>query len=143
MTDLHLVVGGLLTRDPVLAPLLLNHAAALQWAQAPASSSIVPSWAADERPGAPDGGELFTVEAHASRDTPHPHRCLDTVLDTVHAVLTRGPIGVERLADADVPDIGGGTVSRAATWALTLAASDVLGRPAAGYRPSGAASSNR
>jgi hypothetical protein len=61
----------------------------------------------------------------------------------VHAVLTRGPIAVERMADVDVPDIGGGTVSRAATWALTLAASDVLGRPAAGYRPSGAASSNR
>ena len=143
MTDLHLVVGGLLTRDPVLAPLLLNHAAALQWPQAPAASSIVPSWAADERPGAPDGGELLTVEAHVSRDTPHPHRCLDTVLDTVHAVLTRGPVGVERLAGADVPDIGGGTVSRAATWALALAAPDVLGRPAAGYRPSGAASSNR
>ncbi|SDM47798.1 hypothetical protein SAMN05660642_02532 [Geodermatophilus siccatus] len=143
MTDLHLVVGGLLTRDPVLAPLLLNHAAALQWAQAPAPTSIAPSWAADERPGAPDGGELLTVEAHVSRDTPHPHRCLDTVLDTVHAVLTRGPIRVERLADADVPDIGGGTVSRAATWALTLAAPDVLDRPATGYRSSGAASSNR
>ena len=143
MTDLHLVVGGLLTRDPVLASLLLNHAAALQWAQAPASSSIVPSWAADERPGAPDGGELFTVEAHVSRETPHPHRCLDTVLDTVHAVLTRGPVVVERLADTDVPDIGGGTVSRAATWALTLAVPDVLGRPATGYGSSGAASSNR
>jgi hypothetical protein len=143
MTDLHLVVGGLLTRDPVLAPLLLNHAAALQWAQAPASSSIVPSWAADERPGAPDGGELFTVEAHVSRETPHPHRCLDTVLDTVHAVLTRGPVVVERLADTDVPDIGGGTVSRAATWALTLAVPDALGRPATGYGSSGAASSNR
>ena len=143
MTDLHLVVGGLLTRDPVLAPLLLNHAAALQWEQAPSASSIVPSWAADERPGAPDSGELFTVEAHVSRDTPHPDRCLDAVLDTVHAVLTRGPVGVERLADVDVPDIGGGTVSRAATWALTLAAADVRGRPAAGYRPSGAVSSNR
>jgi hypothetical protein len=143
MTDLHLVVGGLLTRDPVLAPLLLNHAAALQWAQAPASSSIVPSWAADERPSAPDGGELFTVEAHVSRETPHPHRCLDTVLDTVHAVLTRGPVVVERLADTDVPDIGGGTVSRAATWALALAVPDVLGRPATGYGSSGAASSNR
>ncbi|MGR6967359.1 hypothetical protein ACU610_23155 [Geodermatophilus sp. URMC 61] len=143
MTDLHLVVGGLLTRDPVLAPLLLNYATALQWAQTPAPSSIVPSWAADERPGAPDGGELFTVEAHASRDTPHPHRYLDTVLDTVHAVLTRGPVGVERLADVDVPDIGGGTVSRAATWALAPVAADVLGRPAAGYRPSGAVSSNR
>ena len=143
MTNLHLVVGGLLTRDPVLAHLLLNHAAALQWERTPAPSSIIPSWAADERPGAPDGGELLTVEAHVSRDTPYPHRCLDTVLDTVHAVLTRGPVGVERLADADVPDIGGGTVSRAATWALALATSDALGRPAAGYPPSGAVSSNR
>ena len=138
MTDLHLVVGGLLTRDPVLAPLLLNHAAALQWAQAPASSSIVPSWAADERPGAPDGGELFTVEAHVSRETPHPHRCLDTVLDTVHAVLTRGPVVVERLADTDVPDIGGGTVSPAAPWALTPAVPDVLGPPATRHGSSGA-----
>ena len=143
MTHLHLVVGGLLTRDPVLAPLLLNHAAALQWAQAPAASSIVPSWAADERPGAPDGSELLTVEARVPRDTPHPHRCLDTVLDTVHAALTGGPVRVERLADADVPDIGGGTVSRAATWALAPAVPDALDRPSAGYRPSGAVSSNR
>jgi hypothetical protein len=143
MTDLHLVVGGLLTRDPVLASLLLNHAAALQWEQTPAPSSIIPSWAADERPGVPDGGELLTVQAHVARDTPHPHRCLDTVLDRVHAVLTRGPVRVERLADVDVPDIGGGTVSRAATWALSLATSDALGRPATGYRPSGAVSSNR
>jgi hypothetical protein len=143
MTDLHLVVGGLLTRDPVLAPLLLNHAAALQWERTPAPSSIVPSWAADERPGAPDGGELLTVEAHVARDTPHPHRCLDTVLDRVHAVLTRGPVGVERLAYAEVPDIGRGTVSRAATWALTLATSDALGRLATGYRAPGAVSSNR
>ena len=134
MTDLHLVVGGLLTRDPVLAPLLLHHAAALQCAQAPAASSIVPSWAADERPGAPDGGELFTVEAHVSRETPHPHRSLDTVLDTVHAVLTRGPISVERLADTDVPDIGGGTVSRVAPWAPSLAAAGVP-RPAAPRHP--------
>ena len=59
------------------------------------------------------------------------------------AAAPLGPIGVERLADTDVPDIGGGTVSRAATWALALAATDVLSRPAAGYRPSGAASSNR
>ncbi|WP_100500947.1 hypothetical protein [Geodermatophilus chilensis] len=143
MTDLHLLVGGLLTRDPVLATLLLNHAAALQWAQPPAPSSIVPSWSADERPGAPDGGELLTVEAHVSRDTPHPHRCLEIVLDTVHAVLTGGPVGVERLADAGVPNISGGTVSRAATWALALAAPGALGRPAAGYRSSGTASSNR
>lgn len=143
MTDLHLVVGGLLTRDPTLATLLLNHATALQWSQTPAPSSIVPSWAADGRPGAPDGGELLTVEAHVSRDAPHPHRCLDTVLDRVHAVLSAGPVGVERLADADVPDIGGGTVSRAATWAVSPALPGALAEPAAGYRPSGAASSNR
>ena len=50
---------------------------------------------------------------------------------------------VERLDDTDVPDIGGGTISRAATWALAPAAAGVLGQPAAGYRPSEAASSNR
>jgi hypothetical protein len=143
MTDLHLVVGGLLTRDPLLATLLLNHAAGLQWEQLPVPSSIVPSWAADERPGAPAGGELLTVEAHVSRDAPHPHRCLDHVLDTVHAVLTGGPVRIERLRTAGVPDIGRGTVSRSATWALAPVAVGALGHPAAGYRPSGAASSSR
>jgi hypothetical protein len=143
MTDLHLAVGGLLTRDPLLGTLLLNHAAALQWEQAPAVSSIIPSWAADDRPGAPAASELFTVEAHVSRDAEHPHRCLTAVLDTVHAVLTGGPVDVERLEDPEVPHIGGGTVSRAACWALAPAATGALGRGAAGYRPSGAASSSR
>jgi hypothetical protein len=143
MTDLHLVVGGLLTRDPLLATLLLNHAAGLQWGRLPVPSSIVPSWAADERPGAPTGGELLTVEAHVSRHAPRPHRCLDDVLDTVHAVLTGGPVRAERLDDGGVPDIGSGTVSRSATWALAPVAVGVLGHPAAGYRPSGAASSSR
>ena len=142
MTDLHRAVGGLLTRDPLLGTLLLNYAAGLMWEQTPAPSSIIPSWAADDRPGAPAGGELFTVEAHVSRETPHPRRALDAVLDTVHAVLTAGPVEVERLADTAVPDIGGGTVSRAATWALAPAAAGAV-RPAARYRPSGAASSNR
>ena len=143
MTDLHRTVGGLLTRDPLLGILLLNHAAALQWEQAPAASSIVPSWAADDRPGAPAGAELFTVEAHVSRDAPHPHRALESVLERVHGVLTGGPVDAARLDDTDVPDIGRGTVSRAATWALVPAAAVALGRSAAGYRPSGAASSNR
>ena len=143
MTDLRLAVGGLLTRDPLLSTLLLNHAASLQWEQTPAPSSIIPSWAADDRPGAPAGSQLFTVEAHVSRDATHPHRSLEAVLDTVHAVLTGGPLGVERLADTAVPHIGGGTVSRAATWALTLAAAGALGQSAAGHRASGAASSNR
>ncbi len=143
MTDLHLVVGGLLTRDPLLGTLLLNHAAGLQWGQLPVPSSIVPSWAADDRPGVPAGGELLTVEAHVSRYAPHPHRCLDDVLDTVHAVLTDGPVGVERLDDVDVPDISGGTVSGTATWALVPWAAGAVGQPGAGYRPSGAASSNR
>ncbi len=67
MTDLHLVVGGLLTRDPMLGTLLLDHAAGLQWEQLTVPSSIVPSWAADDRPGASAGGELLTVEAHVSR----------------------------------------------------------------------------
>ncbi|SHN71609.1 hypothetical protein SAMN05660350_01925 [Geodermatophilus obscurus] len=142
MTDLHLVVGGLLTRDPLLATLLLNHAAGLQCEQLPVPSSIVPSWAADDRPGAPADGELLTVEAFVSRDTPCPHRCLDDVLDTVHAVLTGGPVRAERLDDG-VPDIGRGTVSRSATWALAPVAVGVLGHPAAGYRPPGAASSSR
>jgi hypothetical protein len=142
MTDLHLTVGGLLTRDPLLGTLLLNHAASLQWEQAPAVSSLIPSWAADDRPGAAAGSELFTVVVHVSRDAAQPHHALDSVLDTVHAVLTAGPVAVERLAGTAVPDIGGGTVSRAATWALAPAAAGVL-RPAAGYRPSGAASSNR
>ena len=143
MTDLHRTVGGLLTRDPLLGILLLNHAAALQWEQAPAASSIVPSWAADDRLGAPAGGELLTVEAHVSRYAPRPRRCLDDVLDTVHAVLTGGPVRAERLHDGGAPDIGRGTVSRSATWALALVAVGVLGDPAAGYRPSGAASSSR
>ena len=143
MTDLHLVVGGLLTRDPLLAGLLLNHAVASQWAEAPAASALVPSWAADDRPGAPAGSELFTVEVSVTRDTPRPHRYLDTVLGTVHAVLTSGPLDAERLADAEVPDIGAGTVSRAVTWALTPAAAGVLGRPAADSRSPGAASSSR
>ncbi len=129
MTDLHLVVGGLLTRDPLLGTLLLNHAAGLQWGQLPVPSSIVPSWAADDRPGVPAGGELLTVEAHVSRYAPHPHRCLDDVLDTVHAVLTGGPVRAERLGDGGVPDIGRGTVSRSATWALTPVAVGVLGTP--------------
>ena len=143
MTDLHLAVGGLLTRDPLLAPLLLNHAAALQWGRAPAASSIIPGWSADDRPGAPIGSELFTVEAHVSRYTERPHRHLATVLDTVHAVLTGGPVGVERLDDVDVPDISGGTVSGTATWALVPWAAGAVGQPGAGYRPSGAAISNR
>ena len=143
MTDLHLTVGGLLTRDPLLGTLLLNHAAAVLREQTPAPSSIIPSWAADDRPGAPADGELFTVEAHVSRDAPHPHRALDAVLATVHTVLTGGAVVVQRLADTDVPDIGSGTLSRAATWALAPATAGVLGRPAAGYRASGTASSNR
>lgn len=142
MTDLHLVVGGLLTRDPLLGPLLLNHAVSLQWEHAPAPSSIVPSWAPDERPGAPAGGELLTVEAFVPRDVAQPHRCLDAVLDAVQAVLTAGPVAAQRLDGAAPPDIGGGTVSRVATWALAPAAAGVLGQPAA-YRESGAASSNR
>jgi hypothetical protein len=142
MTDLHLVVGGLLTRDPLLGPLLLNHAVSLQWEHAPAPSSIVPSWAPDERPGAPAGSELLIVEASVPRDVAQPHRCLDAVLDAVHAVLTAGPVAAERLDAAGPPDIGGGTVSRAATCALAPVAAGVLGQPAA-YRASGAASSNR
>ncbi len=142
MTDLHLVVGGLLTRDPLLGPLLLNHAAGLRWEHPPARSSIVPSWAPDERPGAPAGSELLTVEASVPRDVARPHRCLDAVLDTVHAVLTGGPVGAERLDAGDPPDIGGGTVSRAATWALAPVAAAVLAQPAT-YRASGAVSSNR
>ena len=89
------------------------------------------------------GGELLTVEAHVSRHAPRPHRCLDDVLDTVHAVLTGGPVHAERLDDGGVPDIGSGTVSRSATWALAPVAVGVLGHPAAGYRPSGATSSSR
>ena len=143
MTDLHRAVGGLLTRDPLLATLLLNHAASLQWGRRQGVSAIIPSWAADDRPGAPADGELFTVEAHVSRDAPQPHRALDAVLATVHDVLIGGPVVVERLDDTDVPDIGGGTISRAATWALAPAAAGVLTQPAAGYRPSEAASSNR
>ena len=143
MTDLRLAVGGLLTRDPLLATLLLNHAACLQWEQSPAPSSIIPSWSADDRPDAPAGSELFTVEVHVSRDALHPHRSLEAVLDTVHAVLTGGRVGAERLADTAVPDIGGGTVSRAATWAVVPGAAGALGQSAAGYGPSEAASSNR
>ncbi len=143
MTDLRLVVGGLLTRDPLLGTLLLNHAAGLQWEQLPVPSSIIPSWAADDRPAAPAGGELLTIEAHVPRDAARPHRCLDDVLDTVHAVLTGGPVHAKRLDVGGVPDIGRGTVSRSATWALAPIAVGVLGQPVAGYRPSGAASSSR
>lgn len=143
MTDLHLAVGGLLTRHPLLGVLLLNHAASLHWEQAPAVSSLVPSWTADDRPGASAGSELFSVEVHVSRDTPHPHRALDAVLDQVHDVLTGEPLGVERLEDTAVPDISGGTVSRTATWALVPGSAGALGQPAAGYLPSEAASSNR
>ena len=143
MTDLHRTVGGLLTRDPLLGILLLNHAAALQGAQPPATSLIVASWADDDRPGAPAGGELFTVDAHVSRDVLHPHRALAAVLDRVHAVLTAGPLAVERLTDTGIPNIGGGTVSRAATWAVGAVGAGALVRPAAGYRWSDAASSSR
>jgi hypothetical protein len=143
MTDLHRTVGGLLTRDPLLGTLLLNHAAALQGEQPPAPSLIVGSWADDDRPGAPADGELFTVDAHVSRDVLHPHRALAAVLDTVHAVLTGGPLAVERLTGTGVPNIGGGTVSRAATWAVAAVDADALGRPAADYRGSDAASSSR
>lgn len=143
MTDLHRTVGGLLTRDPLVGNLLLNHAAALQGAPPPAASLIVGSWADDDRPGAPAGGELFTVDAHVSRDVVHPHRALAAVLDTVHAVLTGGHLTVERLTDTGVPNIGGGTVSRAATWAVAAVGAGALGRPAAGYPRSDAASSSR
>ncbi len=129
MTDLHLVVGGLLTRDPPLGTLLADRAAGLQREQLPVPSSIVPSWAADDRPGAAVGSELFTVEAHVSRDTERPHRRLATVLDTVHAVLTGGPVRAERLGDGGVPDLGRGTVSRSATWAPAPVAVGVLGTP--------------
>ncbi len=143
MTDLHLVVGGLLTRDPPLGTLLADRAAGLQREQLPVPSSIVPSWAADDRPGAPAGSELLTVEAHVSRYAPRPRRCLDDVLDTVHAVLAGGPVRAERLGDGGVPDIGRRTVSCSATWAPAPVAVGVLGHPAAGYRPSGATSSSR
>lgn len=143
MTDLHRTVGGLLTRDRLLGALLLNHAAALQELQPQSLSLIVPWWAADERPGAPDDGELLTVQAHVSREVAHAHRCLVVVLDRVHAVLTGGPVRAERLTEDAVPNIGGGTVSRAATWALAPATSLTLGRPTVGYRPSEAASSSR
>src|SRR3712207_8628163 len=63
-TTLFRSVGGLLTRDPLLGTLLLHHAAGLQWEQLPVPSSIVPSWAADDRPGAPADGERS--EEHTS-----------------------------------------------------------------------------
>ena len=83
------------------------------------------------------------TDLHPVVGAPRPRRCLDDVLDTVHAVLTGGPVHAERLDVGGVPDIGRGTVSRSATWALAPIAVGVLGQPVAGYRPSGAASSSR
>ncbi|TFV53936.1 hypothetical protein E4P41_20460 [Geodermatophilus sp. DF01-2] len=158
MTDLRLVVGGLLTRDAVLGTLLLNYAAGLgcvcpEEGDTAVRSFIVPDWVVDSRASAPASSRLFTVEAHVRRDVPLPRRRLDTVLDRVDAVLT-GAAGDEsfstrRLGGTDVLGIGVGTVSKTATWELTPAAAGIPGAaPAAGaYRDarprSGAASSSR
>ena len=74
------------------------------------------------------------TDLHPVVGAPRPRRCLDDVLDTVHAVLTGGPVRAERLHDGGVPDVGRGTVSRSATWALALVAVGVLGDPAATAR---------
>jgi hypothetical protein len=157
MTDLHLVVGGLLTRDAELGTLLVNYAARLGCLQpedggAAVEAFLVPDWVADSRPSAPPGSELFTVTAHVSRDTPRPHERLDAVLDTVHAVLTGAAAGqsfsARRLGGPDVPTAGVGTVCRTAAWELTPVAGTLGAQPAReAYRDAppepGAASSSR
>ena len=124
MTDLHLVVGGLLTRDAELGPLLVNYAARLGCLQpedggAAVQAFLVPDWVADSRPSAPPGSELFTVTAHVSRDTPQPHDRLDAVLDTVHAVLTGWR---QMLQGTSAPAEGFGSVHHPETHASAIVA---------------------
>lgn len=157
MTDLHLQVGGLLTRNAELRTLLLGYAARLGCLQpedddAPVQAFLVPDWVADSRPSAPPGSELFTATVHVSRDAPEPHQRLDAVLDTVHAVLTGVAAGesfsARRLGGPDVPTVGVDTVCRTAAWELTPVAGALGAQPARGaYRDAppqpGAASSSR
>ena len=150
MTDLHLVVGGLLTRDAELGTLLVNYAARLGCLQpedagAAAQAFLVPDWVADSRPSAPPGSELFTVTAHVSRDTPQPHDRLDAVLTGAAAGES---FSARRLGGPDVPSVGVGTVCRTAAWELTPVAGALGAQPAReSYRDAppqpGAASSSR
>ena len=157
MTDLHLVVGGLLTRSAELGTLLLNYAARLGCVQpedgdVPVHAFLVPDWVTDSRPSAPAGSELFTVTVHVPRDAPQPGQRLDAVLDSVHAVLTGAVAGesfdARRLGGPDVPTVGVDTVCRTAAWELTPVAGALGAQPARGaYRDAppqpGAASSSR
>jgi hypothetical protein len=93
MMDLHLVVGGLMARNPALSRLLLNYADLLDnryagQATTMASCFIVPAWTVDQSPSAPPSSELLVVEAHMHRDDPSRRRGLDATLHLLHSVLT-------------------------------------------------------
>lgn len=141
--DLHLAVGGLLTRDPVLGTLLLNYAAHLgSWctgsAGTAATSFIVPSWPADPHPPGPTGGQLFSVEAHVPREAAHRRHDSAAILDLVDAVLTDGAadgsVQTRRLPGEDLVGIGPNSVFTTATWLVAPALRETT-RTATGLTP--------
>jgi hypothetical protein len=132
--DLRRVVGGLLTRDPVLSALLLNYADRLERGRSapPDPRFIVPSWE-DRAPGTPHETRLLTVAAHTCRDDPRPHDHLGAVLALVHGVLTgeeaRRSITARTAGASAELQVGVDTVGKVATWEITLAPAAAAGPP--------------
>jgi hypothetical protein len=129
--NVRLAVGGLLTRNAVLSALLLNYADRLDQecyghGTATAPCFIVPTWTVDQRPSAPQGSQVLTVEAHTSRNDPRRHENPDSILALLHTVLTddqaSGSITTRRLPTS--PDLvpgGRGTVCKVGAWEIALA----------------------
>jgi hypothetical protein len=123
---LRRVVGGLLTRDPVLSTLLLNYADRLARGRLGPGADprfVVPSWT-DPVPEKPDETRVLTIAAHTCRDDPSPHDHLDAVLGLLHGVLTgeearRSITTRYRGTSADL-QAGVDTVAKVATWEITL-----------------------
>lgn len=131
--NLRLVVGGLLTRDPVLGTLLLNYADRLEHggrgSDTTPPSFIVPDWVADFRSTAAPESELFTVEVHTSRGDPRRGHNLDVILDLLDEVLTQPataePITARRLDTCSEIRDSCSTAFRTGMWAIASAAEPV------------------
>jgi hypothetical protein len=124
--DLRIVAFDLIARDATLRTLLANYARRLQPDGAPQdrtpSCFVALRWTADERPSAPAGSELLTLQVHASPDG-SPLAQLDQVHQRLRAALsTVGPnpcITARCLATSDeVADNRFGTLVKTSTWRI-------------------------
>ena len=125
---LRLVVGGLLTRDPVLCTLLVAYADRLQWSTAPGarpSCFIVPRWTVDGPEGLPGEAEVLTVQVHAARGLPGGRERTEEVWRLVQSALT-GERAVQQVrarsvgTPAELVDSHLGSVCRARSWQVAV-----------------------